>query len=117
MQSSNPLKRTLGIAVTLIAIAALGALAYVYRERLNLGLTFLIDETGSKTAAAAFVVLALFAVVCLVLWMVFPFLVFVGLKDLRRRTSDLDQSTKLCAQHLAELARNREAHQDQAVRR
>ena len=44
-----------------------------------------------------------------VVWMLFPIFVYVGLKDLRRRTAELDRTTKLCAHHLARAAADRDA--------
>ena len=117
MQPSDRNKRTfwIWIAVAGIAIIASGALAYVYRARLRLGLGLLVDETGSKSMAALCLVLGLFVLVCLVLWMLFPLLVYTGLKDLRRRTSELDETTRLCARHLARLTDDHDQTREKQV--
>jgi hypothetical protein len=107
MQLSHRIKRALWITLPFLAILALGALGYAYRIRLKVGLDFLVEETGSRTMAALCLILALFTLVCLLLWMLFPLLVYLGLKDLRRRTSELDETTRVCARHLARLADDR----------
>src|SRR5689334_22293905 len=96
-------RRTLWLAVGGILLLTLTILGCVYRTRLRTVLHVLVDETGSKKSAVLCVAAALFLLFSLLLWMVFPLLVYAGLKDLRRRTTQLDESTRLCASHLARL--------------
>ena len=116
MQLSNRSKRTLWMVVPTIVIAAVAALAYVYRSRIELGLGLLVDETGSRTMAAVCLVLGLFALCCLLVWMVFPILFYVGLKDLRHRTSEMNETTKVCANHLARMAEDCGTRQEQKTK-
>jgi hypothetical protein len=116
MQPSNRSKRTLWLVVAGIAIIVLGTLGYIYRTRVRLGLDVLVDETGSRTMAVLCVVLSLLVLCCLLLWMVFPLLVYLGLKDLRRRTSELDETTRACARHLAAMAEECDRPKEKEVR-
>jgi len=116
MQPSNRTKRTFWILAAAAAIIAVGVVGYVYRSRIKLGLGVMVDETGSRTMAAVCVVLGLFALFCLLLWMLFPILFYFGLKDLRGRTSELNETTKVCACHLARLAEERDRGREQRTK-
>ena len=92
-----------------LVLLALGLAAYSFRGHLTSAFGFITEATGSKTNAVLSLVVALCVLVCLVTclfaWLVFPIIVFFGLKDLRRRTAELDRTTRL----LADLVARRES--------
>ena len=90
------------VAGGLVALG-LGVLGYRYHGHLASAFGFLADATGGRMIAVLSLALALLVLVCLFFWMIFPLLVYLGLKDLRRRITRLDQTTQLCAGHLAQL--------------
>jgi hypothetical protein len=91
----------------LLAIA-IGFIGYRFRGHLSSGFGFLAEATGNKTIAVLSLVLAVLILLCIFAWMVFPILVYLGLKDLRHRTARLDQTAQRSMQYLAQLT----AHQN-----
>ena len=89
-----------GIAALLLLLLLL-VLGCIYRHHLVAGLDLVGEATGGRTSAALCVALAVLVLVGLIIWMLFPLFVYLGLRDLSRRTAELDQTMKLCAQHLA----------------
>jgi hypothetical protein len=79
-------------------------LGYRFRGHLSSAFGSLADATGGKTIAVLCLALAVFVLVCIFFWMVFPILIYFGLKDLRRRTARLDQTTQVFVQQLAQLS-------------
>ena len=92
-------KRAVWIAIAGV-LAVLLVLGFIYRHYLLSGLDLVAEATGSRTSAALCLALALLALVWLLVWLLFPIFVYFGLRDLRRRTAELDRTMKLCAQHL-----------------
>jgi hypothetical protein len=105
------------MAVTLLAIIALGALGYVFRPELSSGFDLLTEEAGSTTAAVVCLAVALLVLLWVALWLLLPIVVYIGLKDLRRRASELDETTKLCARHLARLTAGQDQPRNDHVRK
>lgn len=75
-------------------------LACVYRRFLLSGLDLVAEATGSRTSAALCLAATLVALVWLLVWLFFPVFVYFGLRDLRRRTAELDRTMKRYAEHL-----------------
>lgn len=100
-------KRAVWLAIVAVAVLSLVVLAYLYRRFLLSGLDLVAEATGSRKTAAVCLALAVVALLWLLVWMLFPIFVYFGLKDLRRRTAELDRTTKLCAQHLARVTADR----------
>lgn len=96
-------RRWLWIGAGVLAVIGLASLVYFNHALLRWGYDRLAEEMGSHTAAVACLAAALLAALWLVCWMLFPLVVFIGLRDLRRRTLELEETTKLCARHLARL--------------
>jgi hypothetical protein len=86
-----------------VALIALAIAGYKFRAHLSSAFGLLADATGGRTLAVLSIALALFLVICLLFWMTFPILVYLGMRDLRRRTARLDQTTQLYLRHLARL--------------
>jgi hypothetical protein len=86
------------VAAVLVSILVLGL---VYRRFLLSGLDIIAEGTGSRTSALAVLALLMVALALLAVWLSFPFFVYFGLRDLRRRTARLEEATALCARHLA----------------
>jgi hypothetical protein len=102
-------RRRIWLGIGLVLVMAAGVSGYIYRSRLRVGFDFLVDETGGNTAAVLSLMIALLALVWVALWFLFPILMYIGLKDLRRRASELEETTKLCARHLARLSGDRQS--------
>ena len=94
-----------GSAVVLLALLVAG---YIYRGHVLSALDFIAEATGSRTTAALSVAGGLLVLLWLLLWMLFPIVVYFGLRDLRRRTAELDETTRLCVRHLAQLNAERD---------
>ena len=101
-------KQMIRLAVAILAVLTLGFLSYWFRGHLTSGFGFVAEATGGRTAAALSLALILFILVCAFFWMIFPIVVYFGLKDLRRRTAELDQTSRLCVHHLAQLTANQD---------
>jgi hypothetical protein len=102
-------KRAVWLTVAALLVLVLLVLGYFYRRFLLSGLDLVAEATGSRMTAALSLALGLLALIWLLVWMLFPIFVYFGLRDLRRRTAELDRTTKLCAQHLARAAADRPA--------
>jgi hypothetical protein len=94
-------KRRIWITAAAI-LAALIVLGIFYRRFLLSGLDLVAEATGSRTSAALCLVLALLVLVWLLVWLLFPVFVYFGLRDLRRRTAELDRTMKSCVQRLTQ---------------
>jgi hypothetical protein len=89
-------------------VLALAALGYRFRGHVSSAFGSLAEAVGGKMFAALSLALALFLVVCLVFWMIFPILVYFGLRDLRRHTARLHETAQRSLQHLAQLTAQRD---------
>jgi hypothetical protein len=105
-QSYHRIRRWIWLAVAAGAGLSMGVAGYLYRSTLLAGFDRLVDEAGSRPVAVACLAAALVVLVWVALWMALPILVYIGLKDLRRRAAELNETTKLCARHLARLTRS-----------
>ena len=103
------------VIVAGLAALTLAILGYRFRGHLSSAFGLLAEETGGKTVAALSLVGALFILVCAFFWMIFPILVFLGLRDLRHRTARLHETTELCVQQLAQLTAQDEALKAEAA--
>jgi hypothetical protein len=72
---------------------------------LRSGFETVVTETGGKKAAWICLSASLIGSISLLLWMFFPIALYLALKDLRRRTSGLEEAHRACARHLARLSR------------
>jgi hypothetical protein len=93
------------IAAALMAILVLG---FIYRRFLLSGLDLIAQGTGSRKTALLAVLGLLLVIGWLLVWLLFPLIVYLGLRDLRRRTTDLDQTTRACLDQLARLTAARD---------
>src|SRR5690242_13009016 len=89
-----------------LILAAVGVLLIIgfglwYRRFLLSGLDLVAEATGGRTSALLAVVAIVLLAAGLLVWMLLPFFVYLGLRDLRRRTAELARTTRLCAHHLA----------------
>lgn len=96
-------RRRIWIGVGALVVIGLASLAYFNRALLRWGYDLLVEETGSHTAALGAVAAGCVALLWLALWILFPVVVFAGFLQLRRRTVELEETTRLCARHLAQL--------------
>jgi hypothetical protein len=99
--------------VAVVVLISLATLGYVFRGHVLSALDFVAEATGDRLTALAALVGGLVVLLWLVLWLLFPIIVYLGLKDLRRRTTELDQTTRLCVRHLAQLTAERDSPCDQ----
>jgi hypothetical protein len=103
--------RVIRLAVAILAVLTLSFVGYWFRGHLSSGFGFIAEVTGGRMTAALSLALILFILVCAFFWMIFPIVLYFGLKDLRRRTAELDQTSRLCVRHLAQLAVNQDVSQ------
>lgn len=96
-------RRRIWIGVGALVVIGLASLAYFNRALLRWGYDLLVEETGSHTAALGALAAGCVALLWLALWILFPVVVFAGFLQLRRRTVELEETTRLCARHLAQL--------------
>jgi hypothetical protein len=96
-------KRAVLIALAVL-VAAMLLLVFFYRRFLLSGLDLVGEATGGRTSAALCLLLGLLILIWLLVWLLFPLFVYLGMRDLRRRTVELDRTMKLCAQHLTRIA-------------
>jgi|SRR5579864_8984178 len=94
-------KRRIWITAAAI-LAVLIVVGIFYRRFLLSGLDLVAEATGSRTSAALCLALALLVLVWLLVWLLFPVFVYFGLRDLRRRTAELDRTMKLCVPRLTQ---------------
>jgi hypothetical protein len=94
--------------LTGIVLLALVVLGCIYRGHVLSALDFIAEATGGRTTAALAVLGGLLVVLWLFFWLLLPILVWFGLRDLRHRTAELDESLRVCLRHLAQLAEERE---------
>lgn len=83
-----------------LVLVVLSYFAYRYRGHLSSAFGWLAQETGGKTLAILVIGLGLWILVCGIFWLIFPILVYFGLKDLRRRTAQLDQTLQMYGRNL-----------------
>lgn len=95
MRTRSSHRWILPLLVFVLVIAALAYLGYRYRGHVLSAFGYVTDATGSKTNAALTVALALAILICLFFWFIFPIVVYLGLRDLRRRTAELDETIQL----------------------
>ena len=107
LENRSPYRRWVWAEIAAAVVIGLAILAFVYRAPLGWAFDILAEETGSMTAAIVCLGVALLALLWAALWLLFPIVVFLGLRDLRRRTSEVDATTELCARHLAYLVEKR----------
>lgn len=98
---NSPRKRAVWLTFAALLVLLVLALVFFYRRFLLSGLDLVAEATGGRLTAALCLALGLLALALLFVWMLFPVFVYFGLKDLRRRTTELDRTMKLCARHLA----------------
>jgi hypothetical protein len=102
-QESRMRRRRVWSIVAGLALLTLVFFSYWYRSYLFSGFGLVVEATGGRTLAVLSLALALFVLVCFFFWMIFPMLVYFGLRDIRRRTAKLDQTTRLCLRHIAQI--------------
>lgn len=84
----------------ILAILAFGYLGYRYRGHVNSAFGWVVHETGSKPLAVLSIALALWVALCSFFWLIFPILVYVGLRGLQHRIVELDDSLQECVRRL-----------------
>lgn len=92
-------------AVLLLLLVGVG---FWYRRFLLSGLDLVGEATGGRTSALLAVAAIVLVIAGLLIWMLLPFFLYFGLKDLRRRTAELAHTTRLCAHHLAQARAERQ---------
>jgi hypothetical protein len=103
-QGSSRTKRVVWLAIPTIALLSLLTLGFCYRGHVLSLVDIVAESTGGRTTAVLSLALGLGILVCLILWMLLPIILYIALKNLGRRTSELQQSVHECLPHLARLA-------------
>lgn len=116
-RQSHPRKRAVWLSIAVVVVLLLVVFGYAYRRFLLSGLDIVAEATGGRKSALLSLALALLALAWILVWMLLPFLVYFGLRDLRRRTAELDRTTRLCAHHLARASAERDSSKIQPAPR
>ena len=101
-RGANRKGRAVAWTVAGIVVLSLVILGCVYRGHLFSALDLVDEATGNRTITVLSLVFLLLALVCMALWMILPMILYLGLKDLGRRTASLDQTMRLFISHLAQ---------------
>jgi hypothetical protein len=80
-------------ALGLICLA-LAYFGYRYRGHVFSAFGWISEETGGKTMAVLTIALTLCALIYALFCLLFPIIVCFGLRDLRRRTAEIEQTTQ-----------------------
>ena len=112
---ANPRGRALWLVLAVVGVLALLVLGLLYRRHLLAGLDLVAEVTGGRMSALLGLALGLLGCAWILVWMLFPFFVYFGLRELRRRTAELERTTDLCARHLAQLTADRQRAKPQPV--
>src|ERR1700690_1893664 len=86
--------RAVWLAVVGLVASVVLAVGYHYRHFLLSGFDLAAEDTGRRMTALLCLALVLLALAWMFVWMLFPIFVYFGMKDLRRRTAELDRTTK-----------------------
>lgn len=103
VESSRRLRLFLWLGVWTVVLVALGVVGYLYRAHLLAGLDLVAEGTGSRTTAALSLAGALLVLIILLAWLFLPFILFFGLRKMRRRSEELHQATNLCLSRLGPI--------------
>jgi H+/Cl- antiporter ClcA len=91
------------LGVWTVVLVALGVVGYIYRAHLLAGLDLVAEGTGSRTTAALSLVGALLVLIILLAWLFLPFILYFGLRKMRRRSDELHEANSLCLSRLAPI--------------
>lgn len=103
-QGSGRTKQVVWLVITTIALLSLITLGFCHRGHVLSLVEIVAEGTGGKTTAVLSLALGLVILVCLILWLLLPIILYFTLKNLGRRTAELQQSVKDCLPHLTRLA-------------
>src|SRR5579885_3349667 len=98
-------KQQVWLIASAVVLLALLIVAVVYRRFLFSAWDIIAQGTGGRTTAALCVLGALLVLLWLLVWVLFPLIVYLSLRDLRRRTAALDETTRACVNQLARLSK------------
>jgi len=88
----------LGLCV--LGLLFLAYFGYRHRGHVSSAFSWISEETGGKTMAVLTIALTLCALVYALFCFIFPILVYLGVRDLRRRTAEMEQTIQMCAKIL-----------------
>jgi len=72
-------------------------LGYRYRGHVSAAFGWISDETGGITMAVLVILLTLVGLIYAVFCLILPILVYCGLRDLRRRTAEIEKTMQTFA--------------------
>jgi len=107
--------RAIWLVLAAVGVLALLVLGILYRRHLLSGVDLVAEVTGGRMSALLSLALGLLVLAWIFVWLLFPIFVYFGLRDLRRRTADLERTTELCARHLAQLTAEQQGSKPQPV--
>jgi hypothetical protein len=100
------------VAVCVLALLFLAYFAYRHRAHVSSAFGWISEETGGKTIAVLTIALTLCGLVYGLFCFIFPILVYSGLRDLRRRTAEIEQTIQMCAKTLTGEGSERKSNKD-----
>ncbi len=92
-----------------VVLLALAFSAWWFRGHVFSAFGWLAEAVGGRTLAVLCIALGLGLLVCVFSWLIFPIIVYLGLRDLRRRTAELERAAQVCVQSLSQTAPARDA--------
>ncbi len=106
-QSVHPDRTKLWSVVAGTTVLLMALLGFVLRHRIKAAFFLVADELGGNLEAVLCLGLGVLLLVWLVVWMLLPVQLYLSLREIRRRTADLEETTLLCARHLSRLSAQR----------
>lgn len=96
-------KRLAWLSIVSLGTLVLVIAGFVYRSRVRSGFDLLEEAVGSASLAWASLAGGFFLLFVLMIWLCLPLFLYIWLRTIRRRLREVEETTKLCARHLARL--------------
>jgi hypothetical protein len=90
------------LSASLVGLLIFVYLGYRYRGHVSSAFGWISEETGGDTMAVLVIVLALVGLVYAFFCLIFPIIVYFGLRDLRRRTAEIEKTVHTFGEKLRE---------------
>lgn len=94
------------VGLFLLGLLFLAYFGYRHPGHVSSAFGWISEETGGKTMAVLTIALTLCALVYGLFCFIFPILVYFGVRDLRRRTAEMEQTMQMCAKILTSQGSN-----------
>lgn len=99
-------------SVAALALLSIAGLLYLFASKAQQALQVVGGVTGGLIGAVVVAVIGFFVLLWCVLWLLFPFVVYFGLEDLRKQSRLLNESVHQCIDRLERIAGETRKHRD-----